>query len=90
MRSTSRVSKFFGVEGGGVLGLGYEGDLVFCYECFGVTTAIGFWGFRVPLFIREIELGKGRVMAKESHSLFGGLQLSTQAKMCEMRLHPAS
>ena len=25
-------------------------------------------------------LGVGRVVAKESHSLFGGLQLSTQAK----------
>ena len=29
-------------------------------------------------------------MAKESHSLFGGLQLSTQAKRCEMRPYPAS
>ena len=29
-------------------------------------------------------------MAKESHSLFGGLQLSTQAKRCETRPHPAS
>ena len=29
-------------------------------------------------------------MAKESHSLFGGLQLSTQAKRCEMRPCPAS
>ena len=55
-----------------------------------MTTVIGFQGFWVPLFIREIELGKGRVVAKESHSLFGGLQLSTQAKRCEMRPHPAS
>ena len=29
-------------------------------------------------------------MAKESHSLFGGLQLSTQAKRCEMRPRSAS
>ena len=55
-----------------------------------MTTAISFqsfWGF---LFIRKIELGGGRVVAKESHSLFGALQLSTQAKRCEMRPHPAS
>ena len=75
---------------GCVLGLGYVGDLVFYYQCFGVTTAIGFRGFWVPLFIREIELGEGRVVAKESHSLFGGLQLSTQENMCEMRPCPAS
>ena len=30
------------------------------------------------------------MVAKESHSLFGGLQLSTQAKRCEMRPCPAS
>ena len=29
-------------------------------------------------------------MAKEGPSLFGGLQLSTQAKRCEMRPCPAS
>ena len=29
-------------------------------------------------------------MAKESHRLFGGLQLSTQAKRCEIRPCPAS
>ena len=51
---------------------------------------ISFQSFWVSLFIRKIELGEGRVVAKESHSLFGGLQLSTQAKRCEMRPHPAS
>ena len=30
------------------------------------------------------------MVAKGSHSLFGGLQLSTQAKRCEIRPHPAS
>ena len=30
------------------------------------------------------------MVAKESHSLFGGLQLSTQTKRCEMRPRPAS
>ena len=30
------------------------------------------------------------MVAKESHSLFGGLQLSTQAKRCEMRPCPVS
>ena len=30
------------------------------------------------------------MVAKENHSLFGGLQLSTQAKRCEMRPHRAS
>ena len=44
----------------------------------------------MPVFIRKIELGVGRVVVKESPSLFGGLQLSTQAKRCEMRLCPAS
>ena len=29
-------------------------------------------------------------MAKGDHSFFGGLQLSTQAKRCEMRPGPAS
>ena len=43
-----------------------------------------------PVFIRRTELGVGRVVAKESHSLFGGLQLSTQAKRFEMRPCPAS
>ena len=38
---------------------------------------IGFQSFWVFLCIRKIELGGGRVVAKESHSLFGGLQLST-------------
>ena len=56
----------------------------------GVTTVISFQSFWIFLFIRRKELGEGRVVAKESHSFFGGLQLSTQAKRCEMRLHPAS
>ena len=43
-----------------------------------------------PCFIRKIEFGVGRVVAKESHSLLGGLQLSTQAKRYEMRPCPAS
>ena len=43
-----------------------------------------------PCFIRKIELGVGKGVAKESHSLFGGLQLSIQAKRCEMRPRPAS
>ena len=30
------------------------------------------------------------MLTKETHSLFGGLQLSTQAKRCEMRPRPAS
>ena len=47
-----------------------------------------FLGF--PVLLEKLELGEGRVVAKESHSLFGGLQLSTQAKRCEMRPHPAS
>ena len=51
---------------------------------------IGFQSFWFSLFIRRNELGEGRVVAKESHSLFGGLQLSTQAKRCEMRPCPAS
>ena len=53
---------------------------------------IGFRSFWVCLvfFIRKIELGIGRVVAKESHTLFGGLELSTQAKRCEMRPCPAS
>ena len=51
---------------------------------------IGFHGFGLAYFIRKIDLGVGRVVAKEGHSLFGGLQLSTQAKRCEMRPCPAS
>ena len=47
-----------------------------------------FLGF--PVYFRKIELGEGRVVAKESHNLFGGLQLSTQAKRCEKRPCPAS
>ena len=30
------------------------------------------------------------MVAQESPSLFGGLQLSTQAKRCDTRPHPAS
>ena len=76
---------------GGVLRLGYVGDLLFFVtSALGATTAISFQGFQVFLFLRKIELAEGRVVAKESHSLFGGLQLSTQAKSCEMRPHPAS
>ena len=70
--------------------MGYVGDFLFCYQCFGVTTAIGFQGFQVSLFIRKIELGEGRVLAKKAIVLFGGLQLSTQAKRYEMRPCPAS
>ena len=71
--------------------MGYVGYLLFFVTIvLGVTTAIGFSTFWVFLFIRKIELGEGRVVAKESHSLFGGLQLSTQAKRYEIRLHPAS
>ena len=77
--------------GGCVLGLGYVGDILVLLPVFrGMTTAISCRSFWVFLFIRKIELGGGRVVAKESHSLFGGLQLSTQAKRCEMRPHPAS
>ena len=54
------------------------------------TIAIGFCGFGFAYFIRKVDLGVGRVVAKEGHSLFGGLQLSTQAKRCEMRPCPAS
>ena len=50
-----------------------------------------FWVFAgFPYFIRKIELGIGGDVAKEGPSLFGELQLSTQAKRCEMRPHPAS
>ena len=62
----------------------------FVTSVLGAATAIGFQSFWVFLFIRKIELGEGRVVAKESHCLFGGMQLSTQAKRCEMRPHPAS
>ena len=50
-----------------------------------MRPCMGFW-----IFIGKIELGVGRVVAKESHSLFGGLQLSTQVKRCEMRPCPVS
>ena len=64
----NRLLRFLNSLGvGGGPRLGYVGDLVFCYQCFGVTTAIGFRGFRVFLFIRKIELGEGRVVAKERH-----------------------
>ena len=54
---------------GGVLRFGYIGDLLFLLPVvLGATTAIGFWSFWVFLFIRKIELGEGRVVAKESHS----------------------
>ena len=63
----------------------------FCYQCFRGDHSNWFLEFLdFPFFIREIELGEGRVVAKGSHSLFGGLQLSTQAKRCKMRPHPAS
>ena len=41
--------------------------LFFVTSVLGVTIAIGFWSFWVLLFIRKIELGEGRVVAKESH-----------------------
>ena len=44
----------------------------------------------LPAYLKNRFLEEDRVMAKESHSLFGGLQLSTQAKRCEMRPCPAS
>ena len=64
----------------------------------GAALAIDFWGSAFVVFPREKELGEGRVVAKESHrvvakvshSLFDGLQLSTQAKWYEMRPCPAS
>ena len=40
----------------------------FVTSILGATTAIGFRSFWVFLFIREIELEGGRVVAKESHS----------------------
>ena len=46
--------------------------------------------FGIFLFIRKIELGVGRVVAKEGFSLFGELQLSIQAKRCDIRPCPAS
>ena len=70
--------------------MGYIGDLLFCYQCFRGDHSNWFPEFLGFPFIRRIELGEGRVVAKESHSLFGGLQLSTQAKRCEMRPRPAS
>ena len=73
-----------------MLGLSHVGDIVTSGGVLGqpqqsVSRVSGF-----PCFIRKIELGVGRVVAKAGHSLFGGLQLSTQAKRCEMRPHPAS
>ena len=53
---------------GGVLRLGYVGDLLFCYQCFRGDHSDQFLEFLAFLFIRKIELGEGRVVAKESHS----------------------
>ena len=76
----------------GVLKLGYLGDLLFCCQCFwGGDHSDRFPEFLdLPAYMKNRFLEEDRVVAKESHSLFGGLQLSTQAKRCEMRPHPAS
>ena len=55
-----------GVEG--ILRLGCIGDLLFCYQCFRGDHSNQFPEFLVFLFIRKIELGEGRVVAKESRS----------------------
>ena len=71
-----------------VLGFSHVGDRLRCFVGRPQRLVSGVSGF--PYFIRKIELGVGRVVAKESPSLFGGLQLSTEAKRCEMRPCPAS
>ena len=74
-----------------MLGFSHVGTVMTGWGVYGVATAICFRSFWVFLVLfRKIELEVGRVVVKESHSLFGGLQLSTQAKRCEMRQCPAS
>ena len=45
-----------------------------------VTIAIDFRGFGILDFIGKIELGVGRVVAKESHSLFWGVAIVNPGK----------